>query len=62
LPITIADVDVRQAGVRELSENVVADQTVLVQRGCEVALSEPVALPAVQDSETEPSGVDFLTH
>ena len=58
----LADRDVRQPGVREPSDDVLADLGVLVQEVREVALVEPVGLPVVDVAHADRFGVNFLTH
>jgi hypothetical protein len=58
----LADRDVRQAGVREPSDDVLADLGVLVQVVGEVLLVEPVRLPVVDIPDADRFGVNFLTH
>jgi hypothetical protein len=58
----LADRDVRQAGVREPPDDVLADLRVLMQEVGEVALVEPVGLPVVDVAHADRFGVNFLTH
>jgi len=55
------DLDVREAGVRELALDVVADRDVLEQIVRELALVEPVRLPVVDVADAEALGVDLLS-
>src|SRR4029079_514284 len=58
----LADRDVRQARVRELVGDVVADAHVLDQEVGEVALVEPVRLPVVDVANPHGLWMDLLTH
>jgi hypothetical protein len=58
----LADRDVRQARVRELVRDVVADVDVLEQVVVEVALVEPARLPVVDVADADGLGVDLLSH
>ena len=58
----LADRDVRQAGVREPADDVLADLRVLVQVVREVPLVEPVRLPVVDVAHADRLGMNFLTH
>src|SRR6185312_12007302 len=61
--LVLADVDVRQAGVRELAVDVVADLHVLHQRVRELLRrDEPVRLPRVDDADPQAAWVDFVSH
>ena len=58
----LADRDVRQAGVRQTADDVLADQRVFMQVVREVALVEPVGLPVVDVAHAHRLGMNFLTH
>ena len=58
----LADRDVREAGMRELAGDVVADAHVLDQEVGEVLLGEPVRLPVVDVAHAHGLGVNLLTH
>jgi hypothetical protein len=59
----LADQDVRQARVRELVVDVLADPHVLLQEVREVLVARvPVRLPVVDDADAHPAGMDLLTH
>src|SRR4029077_21017710 len=58
----LADVDVGEAGVRELAANVIADAHVLDQVRPELLLGEPVRFPVMDDPDAEAARVDLLTH
>src|SRR4051794_12823365 len=58
----LADRDVRQAGVRQLVRDVVADAYVLDQEVREVALVEPVRLPVVDVAHAHGLWMDLLSH
>ena len=58
----LADRDVRQAGVRELARDVVADRHVLGQVVGEVLLVEPVGLPVVDIAHAHRLGMNLLSH
>ena len=58
----LADRDVRQAGVRELLHDVLADLDVLGEVLGEVALVEPVGLPVVDITHAHCLWMNLLTH
>jgi hypothetical protein len=59
----LPDQDVREAGVRQLPEDVLADLDVLEDRIGEVLVVRvPVGLPVVDDADAHPAGVDLLAH
>src|SRR5438105_10780935 len=59
----LPDQDVRQARVRELVLDVLADLDVLEQVGRELLRARvPVGLPVVDDADAHPAGMDLLTH
>ena len=58
----LADRDVRQPGVGQPADDVLADLRVLVQEVGEVALVEPVRLPVVDVAHADRFGMNFLTH
>ena len=62
LAALLGDLDVREAGVRELVLDVVADRQVLEQVVGELALVEPGRLPVVDVADAEALGVDLLSH
>ncbi len=61
--LVLADVDVGEAGVRELAVDVVADLHVLHQRVRELLRRhEPVRLPRVDDADPQAARVDLMSH
>src|SRR6185437_6172693 len=58
----LADCDVREAGVRELAHDVLADLDVLGEILGEVALVEPVGLPVVDITHAHCLWMNLLTH
>ena len=56
------DRDVREPGVGELGDDVIADLQVFLEDVGEVLLLEPGRLPVVDVSDSETLGVDLLSH
>src|SRR4029078_1435908 len=63
LLLVLADVDVRQAGMRELAVDVVTDLEVLGEIAREVlAGREPVRLPGVDEAAAQGAGMNLVAH
>src|SRR4029077_12674961 len=61
--LVLADQDVRQTGMRELSEGVLADLCFFQQRSRELLLADhPVRLPVVDDADAQAAGMNLLAH
>src|SRR5213594_429642 len=61
--LILADQDVRQARVRQLLEDVLADLDVLDEGARELLLADhPVRLPVVDDPDAQPARMDLLSH
>ena len=61
--LVLADQDVREAGVRQLAEDVLTNAHVLEQVVGELRLARPpVRLPVVDDSDAKAAGMHLLAH